>query len=970
MIEVSDNIKTLIAQDARTFTARLLIDDETEVSGTIKTMTVNKGSCGSEEFNLGVVYAPYLTATIENCTDSLDGKELLAQIGILTNNDLDNPTFSYVDVGYFTVLKPTKSSTSLSITAYGRLSVKLNDKYEGISTQTDFHTLQEIIDDIATLTGLTITTKGKLDLTGSVNDLDGWKYVEALQIIAGLCGSYVTEDNAGGIVLASYNAYNEDDTTTNTASFLTVEADECKQTPILNENDYTLDGITCEVAIGETTEEATEYVYGNGKYTYQNEYMTQALFDLMTAAIGGYTYRGAELRIGHGDLRLEPWDCISYTDGTNTYNVPCMAISIVYDGGIQVQVNAPAKTTTDDTTNFTGPLTQRVNRAESAAVIAQTEATEAKETAEAAKESVEEVSQHFVWVEGTGAFITPEICAHNTPPTLNYHKTNSLGDEVVVGGQSLTYMGIGADGDAYARIGLSDGVHTTIEESLFTIGGATTHNAFLVDYEGNILTTYEEEKLYLTEYSFDFVKVGYEGGSSVEGSLITTKPEPGVAYELDSDTSTVTGVNLNGANLTYEADYTLETIDEVMWLTLIDSETVHGAIYVNVELTTYEEEGLTTYDGEQLIMPATSSNSRLTYNYEIADAVDEIAFTFGTRLRKSKIGYLSFATGQDNIASGDYSQALGLGITTLTDGQFACGKYNIANKNDIFTIGNGSSDSDRLTAFHIDEDNNGYFPQGDFTVGNENRSGIVKIDCLNQNAQWQVQVDGAGYFRLITKEDGGTLIKAKRTGEMMSLLELWGGVHIKNSLRVGNTSVSSNRGVYTENSEHSYFAHTGDDGRFYLYDSTDWKQIFTYDHNVRGVSLQPVYSYTTSDSANINVDAYGWIRRSTSSSKRYKHNIKTLDDYHNLLDVPVVSFIYNDDYLRTDDMRYGKAIPGFIAEDIDKHYPIATERTADGKPEDWNIRMIVPPMLALIQELNNRVNKLEGKDGHTIMHTD
>lgn len=113
------------------------------------------------------------------------------------------------------------------------------------------------------------------------------------------------------------------------------------------------------------------------------------------------------------------------------------------------------------------------------------------------------------------------------------------------------------------------------------------------------------------------------------------------------------------------------------------------------------------------------------------------------------------------------------------------------------------------------------------------------------------------------------------------------------------------------------------------------------------------YSNTSSRAANVQINDSGTLRRSASSSKRYKHNIRPLADSldaEKLLSVPVVQYIYNPDYLSGEDPRYGKSIPGFIAEDIAEYYPIAAEVDAEGCVEDWNIRMIVPPMLALVQE--------------------
>ena len=106
----------------------------------------------------------------------------------------------------------------------------------------------------------------------------------------------------------------------------------------------------------------------------------------------------------------------------------------------------------------------------------------------------------------------------------------------------------------------------------------------------------------------------------------------------------------------------------------------------------------------------------------------------------------------------------------------------------------------------------------------------------------------------------------------------------------------------------------------------------------------------------------------SGSSRRFKHDIKKVEketlNPKRLYDIPIIQFTYNEDYLSEDDPRQGEPICGFIAEDIDEIYPIACDHDEkDGKPNDWNVRYIVPPMLALIQEQNERIKRLEARYG-------
>lgn len=103
------------------------------------------------------------------------------------------------------------------------------------------------------------------------------------------------------------------------------------------------------------------------------------------------------------------------------------------------------------------------------------------------------------------------------------------------------------------------------------------------------------------------------------------------------------------------------------------------------------------------------------------------------------------------------------------------------------------------------------------------------------------------------------------------------------------------------------------------------------------------------------------IYRSTSSSKRYKFDIKdaNLSEIKKLYSLPIRTYKYNLDYLSDFDERYNKDIYGFIAEELDKIMPIAVNHNEDGSAEMWNNNIIVPCLLGLIQDLNQRLVILE-----------
>ena len=110
----------------------------------------------------------------------------------------------------------------------------------------------------------------------------------------------------------------------------------------------------------------------------------------------------------------------------------------------------------------------------------------------------------------------------------------------------------------------------------------------------------------------------------------------------------------------------------------------------------------------------------------------------------------------------------------------------------------------------------------------------------------------------------------------------------------------------------------------------------------------------------INGNAVAFV---SSSAKRYKHNIKYIEDKsldpHKLLELPIIQFEWNENHtLQYKDMR-GQIIPGIIAEDVARIYPSAVIHNDDGEIESWDERRIIPGMLALIQEQDKKLKEQE-----------
>ena len=124
-------------------------------------------------------------------------------------------------------------------------------------------------------------------------------------------------------------------------------------------------------------------------------------------------------------------------------------------------------------------------------------------------------------------------------------------------------------------------------------------------------------------------------------------------------------------------------------------------------------------------------------------------------------------------------------------------------------------------------------------------------------------------------------------------------------------------------------------------------------------------SNTVTNTPNTWMSTSGQVRRSTSSSIRYKENVTDLvsvEELHpkKLLDLPVRAFTYKDGYLSASDDRSQQLFPGFISEEVDAIYPMAADYEK-GEVESWNDRILIPGMLALIQDLYKEIAILKGE---------
>ena len=67
---------------------------------------------------------------------------------------------------------------------------------------------------------------------------------------------------------------------------------------------------------------------------------------------------------------------------------------------------------------------------------------------------------------------------------------------------------------------------------------------------------------------------------------------------------------------------------------------------------------------------------------------------------------------------------------------------------------------------------------------------------------------------------------------------------------------------------------------------------------------------------------------------------------------------YKDGYLDKEDERVDAEFPMFTVENIEKYFPLAVDHV-DGKAENWNERIMIPAMFAMLKEQRLEIEKLK-----------
>ena len=284
----------------------------------------------SEDVLLGSTCAAQLTMVIDHPQNEFDGGEITVSVG-------------GVPLGRFTVHSARKRDGRLTLEAADAMcGDAMAEPYE---PQSQTSTALSVIREIASGAGLELK-----DLTGitdvSVEGLGaGLTRREMLGRMAAVLGYHAHIDRAGKLALRWYadsgmeigpDDYYAGGLNKQDADFV-IGKIECTVSKLTTDADTDMERSETEIlTAGE----------GSTGISISCPYMTQSALDSIFDRIGGFTYRPMTLEL-FGDCRIETGDLLTVEDlAGDSFSVPVMSVSHVWDGGVRTKITAAGKAPT------------------------------------------------------------------------------------------------------------------------------------------------------------------------------------------------------------------------------------------------------------------------------------------------------------------------------------------------------------------------------------------------------------------------------------------------------------------------------------------------------------------------------------------------------------------------------------------------------------------------------------------------
>ena len=243
----------------------------------------------------------------------------------------------YAPQGVLTVNKIEKSGERLSVTLEDNMAKTEKGYFSSLAYPS---TTLKMLSEIATKCGVAFNTSGLTAVTVKEKP-EGYTCREIIGYIAGLYGKFAVCDRTGKIAFKWF------DTTAVQLS------DFCYDTPTVATDDITVGRVVCG-----------DFTAGTGTaITYDCLFMTQNQLNTVQKSLNGFKYRTGEIPLRLGNMLIDAWDMVSIAYGGETVKIPAANISVTYNGGLSMTIEAPAEEQSADSgESYKSPAQKQAER--------------------------------------------------------------------------------------------------------------------------------------------------------------------------------------------------------------------------------------------------------------------------------------------------------------------------------------------------------------------------------------------------------------------------------------------------------------------------------------------------------------------------------------------------------------------------------------------------------------------------------
>lgn len=432
--------------------------------------------------------------------------------------------------------------------------------------------------------------------------------------------------------------------------------------------------------------------------------------------------------------------------------------------------------------------------------------------------------------------------------------------------------------------------------------------------------------------------------------------EPGITYILNSSDTVIVRSN----NGTYSPDRITfsaysrkgEESRELYSGRFVIEETVDGKTWKAVYTSTSDEASVTDHLNNVLVYH--KLNGLVTQNVALSDDNKNL---LGVPREVSKVRCSLYAAGGTTTLIDQQTVPVVIEMDNLTQSDIVDILTNNGEWKGIYYL-NGrlyiSFDAARGGILKLGGKANG---NGELQIfdDNDNRSGVLNRygltfynSALNSDSY---TIDNRGI--VFTVYEGNP----SNPDEIPTEYEYGLIIEEENNRNVVNANFNSMEAVtatITDNLNIEYINKNGGRG-LVIGGSLEVKKRFTADNYAYLNKLE-----VSSTDRGLVVNGSGLVGKASSSSRRYKNIGRNIspEDIEKWYGIEPVWAEYKNGYLTKGDENEGRYIPMFIAENTDEYLPEAT-RHENGLVEDWNYRVMIPAMFAMIKQQHEEINELK-----------